>query len=92
MKYSSEVLALMPAFPGRKFKIEQLVRYATRGAPLSKRQRHAARICMKRLMDRLEAQGMVKVEAAQSRGASAFYSWCGFAQSDTSAQAEPCRA
>lgn len=59
MKYAREILSLMPAYPGRQWKMEELVRGALLRDPSSRRERDTARQGVLRLLKTLEDSGQV---------------------------------
>lgn len=73
MKYAKEVIDLMGAYPGREFRMIQLVRDVTRAMPLDKRARDAARNAVLRVLDSLIESGQVEKNATAAN--SVFYSW-----------------
>lgn len=75
MRFSNEILQLMPAYPGRRFKMQVLLRHATKQRTLTAAERKAAREAMRRLLQSLEDLGQVGVEPAPTRGAAALYFW-----------------
>ena len=75
MKYGREVIDLMAPFPGRGFRMQQLVRYVTGGRTLDERSSKATRKAVSRVLDQLHLCGSVEVLAASSRGAAATYRW-----------------
>lgn len=75
MKYASEVLHLMRPYPGRAFRMAQLVRDASGGRPLSPRQTEAVRKGVRRVLDHLIETGQVERVGGETR--SAAYVWRG---------------
>lgn len=59
MKYASEILALMPAYPDREWKMAELVRAVLRGRPADERERNKARQGVLRVMRTLVDAGQV---------------------------------
>ena len=79
MRFGVEVMELMEAYPERSFRVVELVRYATRGRPLSPSEREAARKAVKRLLDALIASGFVVISRpASASGSAAEYSMSRF--------------
>lgn len=75
MRFAREVIDLMAPFPGRPFRMQQLVRYAVAGKPLDGPAKKAARKAMARVLTHLEQSGHVKKVPAALRGGYAQYSW-----------------
>lgn len=72
MKYAKEVIELMAAFPGRDFKMIEIVRYVN--APRS--DRHKVRIGVSRVLKTLQDSGVVLVRPPRAiRGGYALYRW-----------------
>ena len=59
MKYASEILGLMRPYPGREFRMAQIVRAASGGKSLTDRQREAVRKGARRVLDELIESGQV---------------------------------
>lgn len=73
MKYAKEVIDLLAAYPGREFRMIQIVRHVSGARPLSIRQRNAVRQGVLRVLESLEESGQIqrKEEAANS----ILYAW-----------------
>lgn len=75
MKYAHEILALMRPFPGREFRMAQLVREVSRGRELSSARRNAVREGVRRVLEHLCDSGhVIKIKEGET---SAFYTWRG---------------
>jgi len=74
VKYASEVIDLLAAYPGREFRMAQIVRHVTRAMPVSDAGRHAVRKGVERVLRSLCASG--QVEQTKEGPTSAYYSWC----------------
>lgn len=75
MKYASEILGLMRPYPGREYRMAQIVREVSRGREISPAQRNAVREGVRRVLDSLcESGHVVKIKDGQT---SAFYAWRG---------------
>lgn len=74
MKYAKEMLDLMAAYPGRGFKMREIIHYV---APKTiGRERHAVRRGVLRVMDELVACGSVdRFPPHAIRGESTIYTW-----------------
>ena len=76
MKYAREVIDLMAAFPGRDFRMAQIVRHVGRGVPESVVERERLRKGVRRVLEALADQGLVERDAPPlCRGAAAAYRW-----------------
>jgi hypothetical protein len=73
MKYASEVIDLMAAFPGREFRMAQIIRHVTGARNIPASERHAVREGVKRVLRQLCDSG--QVEQAKDGETSAYYSW-----------------
>ncbi|MBR8655960.1 hypothetical protein KDH83_21860 [Achromobacter sp. Marseille-Q0513] len=73
MKYAKEVLDLMSAFPGREWRMAELVRDASGGRELARRERDAMRQAILRVLEALQDCGQVqRIEYARN---SLTYAW-----------------
>ena len=78
MKYASEVIQLMETYPGREWRMAELIRYVTGGRPPVGNDRHAARMAVLRVLNTLRDNGQVRVvELARN---SYLYAWCSTVQ------------
>jgi hypothetical protein len=76
LQHAKEVIELMAAFPGRDFRIREILIYASRGRELSQRERHAMRISVSRALQALAEAGSVLVRPPRAaRGGFAQYRW-----------------
>ena len=67
MKYAKEVLDLMSAFPGREWRMAELVRDASGGRELARRERDAMRQAILRVLEALQDCGQVqRIEYARN--------------------------
>ena len=74
MKYAGEVIELMSAFPGREFRMIQLVKYINPKADT--RARQAIRIGVARVIAGLVETGSVKgLPTSAGRGGYSLYRW-----------------
>jgi len=74
--YASEVIALLGAYPGREFKMVEIVRYVANGRDMSLREKRTMRKGVLRAIAALNEMGSVLIRPpAPSRGGSASYSW-----------------
>lgn len=75
MKYATEVLELLAAFPGREFRLAGIVRYVSGGRSMPLKDRRSVRKAVLRVLSALEGAGAVNKRPAKARGAGANYSW-----------------
>ena len=74
MKYAREVIDLMAAFPGRRFKVRQIVNHAAPRA--TTQQRSSVRIGIHRVLRSLELSGQIcSTRAEVGYGADGEYWW-----------------
>lgn len=73
MKYAKEVIDLLAAYPGREFRMIQIVRHVTRARVISPNQRNAVRIGIFRVLEQLRESG--QVEQKKGAATSATYAW-----------------
>lgn len=73
MKYAREVIGLLGAHPGRRFRMGQIVNHVSRGAALMPSQRNAVRIGVFRVLEQLRESG--QVDQHKEGATSATYSW-----------------
>ncbi len=75
MRYAHDVMELMGPFPGRGWKMADIVRYISRGRDLSLQERRAIRKGVARVIESLVEAGCVTVQDAEKQGSYAVYSW-----------------
>lgn len=73
MKYAHEVIDLMGAYPGREFRMAEIIRHVCRGRRLSARETEAVRKAVRRVLAALEENGQVWRQADSDK--SALYAW-----------------
>lgn len=73
MKYAREVIELLGACPGRRFRMAQIVNYVARGRTLQTSERNAVRIGIFRVLEQLRESG--QVEQNKDNDTRATYSW-----------------
>ena len=73
MKYAKEVIDLLAAYPGRRFKMRQILNHVHDGAAATAGKRHASRIGVYRVLQHLIASG--QVEQHKAGETSAAYCW-----------------
>lgn len=74
MKYAKEVIELLASYPGKEFRMAQIVRHVSRGMPLTPARRNAVRQGVLRVLSSLEDSG--QVEKSVDAPNSVYYSWC----------------
>lgn len=76
MLYAKEIVALLGAWPGREFKMGEIIRYIDPNAVGSRREaiRKSLRIALKTFRD----EGFLKERLPEGRGGFAIYSWVQF--------------
>lgn len=57
MKYAKEVIDLLAAYPGREFRMAQIIRHVTKGREISPVKRQAVRVGVRRVIDELVESG-----------------------------------
>lgn len=73
MKYASEVIDLLGPYPGRQFRMAEIVRYVDPRAQGAQRQR--IRNGVLRVLQSLEEHGQIECQPAATRGGFATYAW-----------------
>jgi hypothetical protein len=74
LKYAKEVIDLLSAYPGRQFRMRNIV-YSIAGRKADDREKKQVRIGVWRVLKVLEESGHIVIEAQDGRGASAQYAW-----------------
>ncbi|CCD28681.1 Putative phage protein (fragment) [Candidatus Glomeribacter gigasporarum BEG34] len=75
MKYAQEIIDLMGAYPGRAFRMREIVKYVA-GKTLSSEERHRVRMQLAHVMRELETMGCIfRRPSASKRGGYALYRW-----------------
>lgn len=64
MKYASEVIDLMAAYPGRPFRLGEAVRHVSMGRALTRQERTRIERGVQRAMQALEEVGSVEIREA----------------------------
>ena len=76
MQYARETIDLMSAYPGRDFRIIEVVRYVGQGRSLTRRQVQAIKKGVYRVLMQLRESGHVQSRPPKtSKGGHAVYSW-----------------
>ena len=74
MKYADKVIELMASYPGRDFRMVELIRYIN-PAPKTNKERTALHVTVWRAIKALESSGAVMVRQSKSNGGYATYRW-----------------
>ncbi len=76
MKYAKEVIGLMSAYPGRDWKMANLINEVSQGRTICKQERNRLRFCVAEVLKALESSGSIEVTKQKPlRGSFAFYRW-----------------
>lgn len=76
MLYARECIELMAAFPGRDFRIGEIIKYVNGGKALDGKRRLAIRVGVYRVMQQLSESGSVLIRPSSAkRGGYANYRW-----------------
>ncbi len=73
MKFAREVIDLMAAYPGREFRMAEILRHVARGRVLQVHERNAARQAVLRVLNQLIDGGQITKQASTEK--SAYYTW-----------------
>lgn len=74
LRYAKEVIELVGAFPGREWRMQEIVTYVSRGRPTSKQERERYRKGVRRVMDALIEAKIVQRKPARP-GGTPLYIW-----------------
>lgn len=74
MKYAHEVIGFLAAYPGKQFRMVELVRYVAKGVPKTKQDRDRCRKGVLRVVRVLAEEGFVDIRAGP-KGSFGSYSW-----------------
>lgn len=74
MKFAGEIMALLAPYPGREFRMRQIVNYV---APkkADERERKRVQMAVYRVLQALSESGQVVIKERSTNGAPATYSW-----------------
>lgn len=74
MKYAADVMALLAPYPGREFRMRQIVNYV---APkkADERERKRVQMAVYRVLHALADSGQVMIKERTTNGSAATYSW-----------------
>ncbi|CAB3638335.1 hypothetical protein LMG26685_01775 [Achromobacter mucicolens] len=75
MKYAHEVMDLMACYPGRSFRLMELVRHVSHGRDLSIAEKTRLQRGIQRAMDALKDTGSVLIQEPQQGGHGRTYAW-----------------
>lgn len=73
MKYAHEVIDLLAAYPGREFRMAEILRHVSRGMPVASAAREAMRRGTRRVLEHLLDAGHVQRCGGNTK--SAAYAW-----------------
>lgn len=74
MLYAREVLELMGSYPGREFRIKEIINYARNGRNLTPKARRSMHVAVFRVLRELEQSQTIEVERSQN-GRYSIYRW-----------------
>ncbi len=74
MKYAQEIIELMGAYPGRAFRMREIVN-SIAGKKASDKARKQIRIGVWRVLNQLSESGQIIIQKRKENGAASRYSW-----------------
>jgi len=74
LRYARETMELIAAYPGRDFRMQEIVRYIA-GATPDTRKRRSVREAVRLVLQHLVESGPVELTPAKGRGGFALYRW-----------------
>jgi hypothetical protein len=74
MKYAQEIIELMGAYPGRAFRMREIVKYIA-GKKANDKARKQIRIGVWRVLNQLSESGQIIIQKRKENGAASRYSW-----------------
>jgi len=75
VKYAHEVMDLMACYPGRSFRLMELVRHVSHGRTLSPAEKTRLQRGIQRAMDALQDTGSVIIQEPETGGHGRSYAW-----------------
>lgn len=75
MKYAKEILDLMPAYPGRKFRLVELVRHVSKGRAICQTEKTRLQRGIQRVMVEMARNGSVSIHEPEKGGHGRQYEW-----------------
>ncbi|MEN4918182.1 hypothetical protein ABE485_05885 [Achromobacter spanius] len=75
MKYAHEVMDLMACYPGRSFRLMELVRHVSHGRTLAVAEKTRLQRGIQRAMDALQDTGSVVIQEPAQGGHGRTYAW-----------------
>ena len=75
MLYVGDLIDLMAAFPGREWRMKDLINYCRKGRRITPTQRRAIAIAVFRAIRALEGTGVIAIKRSPVRGSYAIYVW-----------------
>jgi hypothetical protein len=74
MKYAQEIIDLMGAYPGREFRMREIVR-SIAGRKADDKERKQIRIGVWRVLNQLNESGQIAIQKRKENGAASKYCW-----------------
>ena len=75
MLYAREILELMGAYPGRDFRIKEIINYVKNGRELTPRARQSMHVAVFRVLRELEQSQSIEVRRTDKNGGYSVYRW-----------------
>jgi hypothetical protein len=75
VKYAKEVIDLLAAYPGRRFRMIHIVRHVAGGQPGDMGERERIRKGVRRVLEDLESHGQITRQRADRLGTFCTYAW-----------------
>lgn len=76
MRFAREMMELMAPYPGRDWRMRQLVNYICNGRPIGREERNAMREAIRLVMEAFEESGAIHIKPSkEARGGFALYCW-----------------
>jgi len=75
LKYGREVIELMEAYPGRRWRMIEIVRQCAGGRQPAAAEWERMRKSVRRVLEQLQGSGHITIDAPQGNGAYASYCW-----------------
>ncbi|OUE47303.1 hypothetical protein BZY94_06275 [Burkholderia territorii] len=74
MKFAGEIMSLLAPYPGREFRMRQIVNYVA-PSKADERERKRVQMAVYRVLQALAESGQVVIKERSTNGAPATYSW-----------------
>jgi hypothetical protein len=75
LKFYNDIEELLRPYPGRWFKMAQIIRYVAHGRSIDRKERHAIKVGVLRVLDVMREIRAIEIRPSVRRGCSAFYRW-----------------